>query len=519
MGGSVADAPFSAGFVPPQHTLLDQLPYGLMLLDADGRLLWENRTLMRWLGIPDGDQSPVLGQRIADLPNVAEALGETTLQRVVRGDPLENVALDFQSMLGQTLSFQLTSGPLDDGTPAAVWVSLTQLAKGDEVSGRLLAAQRMEFVGVAVAGVIHDLNNLMTALGGTVSMLRSGEDASDRLLTALEAMLRRSRDITRQLLQAAGRKSSGPEALDLRTPVRQTADLFRHSFGPAVEVHLDLPAYQVPVFGERVKLLQALFNLGVNARDAIGGEGRIDLRLAAVRDSARCGERGWPGHRYALIEVWDDGPGIPPAVADKIFEPFFSTKAPDRGTGMGLSVVQASVWEHDGRIAVRHVEGRGASFAIELPMHLGAVDDDEPTRALSLPRVLANPEQPLTGCRLLVADDEPALRLMLATALDRQGANVVAVEDGERALLALADAPEPFDAAVVDLNMPGMPGLQAIRGLRATDPDLRIIATSGLGPDAAQQAALGEANAEFLAKPFGLGEIVEVLLMSQTDDD
>jgi len=512
-GRLVAETPPQAVYLPANAVLLDALPWGVLLLDGEGRVLWENRALLDAVGIPEGEFPPIMGERIDSLPNVVEAIGEPTLQRVLAGEPMRNVAIDFKTVNGNDLSFQMTSGPLNDGSPAKTFVALEQLAPGDNVSGRLLAAQRMEFVGIAVTGVIHDLNNILTALGGTVTMLRAGEGASDAMLTALEAMLRRSRDITRQLLQAAGRKSVGAEPLDLRTPVRQTADLFRHSFGPNVQVHLDLPRYQVPVFGERVKLLQALFNLGVNARDAMDGAGRIDLRLVSVRDASVCQARSWPGHRYALIEVWDDGPGIPAEVAEHIFEPFYSTKAPDQGTGMGLSVVQASVWEHDGRIGVRQVEGRGASFAIELPMHLGDVVDDEPTRALNIPRVFANPGKPLQGQRFLVADDEPTIRLLLDTALSRQGAVVVTAEDGGEALAALAAATESFDAAIIDLNMPGIPGMEAIRGLRAADDQLRILATSGLSPDERGAAALARANAEFLAKPFGLDEIVEVLLM------
>lgn len=386
-----------------------------------------------------------------------------------------------------------------------------------ELLDRLRAAQRMEFVGVAVTGVIHDLNNLLTALGGTVEILRLGEKADPALLDSLEGMLRRSRDVTQQLLKAARPGDERKEAIDLRTPVRQAVDLLRNSFGSKVRIKKELPSMQLPVMADRTAMLQSLFNLGVNARDAMGGTGELFLELEEISDHRVCRQRGWPGLGYAQLRVSDTGPGIPMHARARLFEPFFSTKGPEGGTGMGLTVVARTVQEHDGRISLVDVPGRGACFQIELPIWPGQVEDDEPTRAMTLPSyILKGGNRPaLEDVRVLVADDEPSLRLLLDGALTARGAVVETVANGPHAVDAARGAKErgePYEVALLDLRMPGGGGAEALAHLRGLDADLRLVVTSGLAPSDEEQDAIDEHGARFLSKPFGLADVVEALL-------
>jgi len=388
-----------------------------------------------------------------------------------------------------------------------------------ELLDRLRAAQRMEFVGVAVTGVIHDLNNLLTALGGTVEILRLGQAADPALLDSLEGMLRRSRDVTGQLLRAARPGDERKEALDLRKPVRQAADLLRNSFGAKVRIHKSLPSTQLPVMVDRTALLQSLFNLGVNARQAMGGAGDLFLELEEVSDIKTCRSRGWPGLGYSRLRVSDTGPGIPAGARDRLFEPFFSTKGPEGGTGMGLAVVARTVRDHDGRIGLVDLEGRGATFQIELPIWPGSVEDDEPTRAMTVPSFIlkSGGKPPLHDVRVLVADDEPSLRLLLESSLTSRGAIVETVTNGRHAVDAARGAKqrgEPFETVLLDLRMPGGGGAEALGPLREIDPYVRLIVTSGLSPSDEEQDAIDEHGAKFLGKPFGLVEVVEALLTS-----
>ncbi len=496
----------------------DGLPCGLLVLDADGVLVWENAEARSILGVPPGVESPAIGRRLVDLPNMAEAGLLPLIEQVLAGRQLRSVVAEFTSLVGRTVSLSVNAGPFADehGVRRGSWLALQDLGEDGVLAGRLLAAQRMEFVGVATTGVIHDLNNLLTALGGTLELLRSGHAADPVLLGALDGMIRRSTDVTRQLLRAARPENERREPIDLRTPVRQASDLLRHSFDDRIRISVSLPGSAVGVVADRTALLQALFNLGVNARDAMQGRGKLFLELDVVADIEFNRSQDWPGRYHARLRVSDDGPEIPVAARARLFEPFFSTKAPDRGTGMGLAVVHRAVTDHDGLIEIGDLPDRGAVFEIRLPMYLGPVDDDEPTKALSVPSYVFDVNRPpLKDKRILVADDEASLRLLLDSALTGRGAIVETVANGRHAVDAVREAIEhgrPYDGAVIDLRMPGGDGTEAIPRIRSLDAGIRILATSGLTPTDAEAAALEADGATFLAKPFQLSEIIDSLV-------
>ncbi|MCP4868865.1 MAG: response regulator [Proteobacteria bacterium] len=497
----------------------DGLPCGLIVLDADGVMIWQNAEAQSILGEP-GQDSLAMGRNVAELPNVDDAGLLPILKQVLDGRELRNVVADLTTLRGKRVSLSVNAGPIDDeaGVRQGVWLAIQDLGEDGALAGRLLSAQRMEFIGVATTGVIHDLNNLLTALGGTLELLRSGAEADPILLGALDGMIRRSTDVTRQLLRAARPEAERFEPLDLNTPVRQAADLLRHSFGKEIRVTLDVPGAAVAVVGDRTALLQAMFNLGVNARDAMGGRGQLFLELAVVADIEFNRSQDWVGRYHARLRVSDDGPGIPPEVRDRLFEPFFSTKSPDRGTGMGLAVVHRAVTDHGGLITIGDLPDRGAVFEILLPMYPGPVDNDEPTKALSVPSYIFDLNRPpLKDKRILVTDDEASLRLLLDTALTGRGATVETVANGRHAVEVIREAMEAgrrFHGAVVDLRMPGGDGTEAIPLMREADPRLKIIATSGLPPTEAEAEDLSKDKAKFVGKPFQLSEIIDLLVLS-----
>ncbi len=490
---------------------LAELPVPLLVLDPDGRIVVESRGFLEMGGVPPGEFSLAAGKIASELPNMQDPALQAIFARILAGDRLRGVPVDITTLRGVELSVAVDSGPLPDGS---FWCTVRDLAEGDLLAGRLLQAQRMEFMGVAVTGVIHDLNNILTGLGGTLELLQEGE-ASDALVKSLAALLRRSRDLTRRLLEAAHPETKGTGPLDLRTPVRQAADLMRNSLGHGMTVTVDLPRRQVPVQADRTEFVRSLFNLAINARDAIGGAGgEIHLEVSVRRDAGKCRSQRWVGPDHARIRVWDSGPGIDPETAARVFEPFFSTKAPDRSTGMGLSVVRRVVLAHDGTIEYVDLPDRGACFDIDLPVFRGVVDDDEPTRVMSMVRPDAV-AKPLAGLRILVADDEPALRLMLGDALTLRGGKITTAEDGRTAVAAIERAGrrgERFDVAVIDFHMPGIAGMDVLRRARQADPAVHLVLCSGMEPAPDLRAELASLQARFLPKPFRLQEAVDAIL-------
>ncbi len=497
-------------------SMAEHAPFGVMVLDAEGRIAWENDSLRAMLAIEPGQPSPALGARVRDLPNIQAAGAAELFDRLLEGGRLKNLLLEFETLTGRNVSLSFDAGPMrgDDGTIEGFWLIGHEAADADSPqAGRMIAVQRMEILGLAVTGVIHDLNNILTALSGTLELVRGGQQAGPDLVTALDGMVRRSQDIAGRLLEVARPGDTEHEPMDLRTPVRQAADLMRNGLGPAIQVEVDLPQHQVPALCNRTMLLQCLFNLGTNARDAMGGAGQIRMTLTVVRDRGECARRGWPGRRYARLIFRDAGPGIPADKAERVFEPFFTTKG-DQGTGMGLAIVHRAVLDHSGTVALVPSQ-TGATFQIELPLYTGPVEDDEPTRTFTFPAPLRAEGPPLQGRRVLVADDEEALRLMLRQALTLRGAEVTAVQDGPAALAALQASIEEgtvFHAGLIDMRMPGLHGIDLLTALRGRAPELTLIASSGLDPSLEDAEELRSLGVRFLGKPFALSDAVEAIL-------
>ncbi|MCO4769664.1 MAG: response regulator [Deltaproteobacteria bacterium] len=514
MGDEPQDA-VPRAFWPVIARFGERAPVGVMLLDAEGRIVWENRTAHAILGLPLDEPSPTRGLKITEMANVQAAGAAALLRSLTSGAEVKDILIDITSITGREISMLMDGGAVrgDDGEVIGAWLAGRDLSNDANQAGRLLALQRMELLGLSVTGVIHDLNNTLTGLSGALELMRGGEQPSHTLLGGLEGMVRRSQDIAARLLEVSRPGNQDLQPMDLRTPVRQAADLMRHGLGPGINIECELPRGQVPVECARTNLLQALFNLGTNARDAMDGTGSIRVGLSSVLDPALCEEMGWDGNRYARITFSDSGPGIPPAMATRIWEPFFTTKG-GSGTGMGLAVVHRAVLDHSGLITLQSTD-EGASFEIRLPMFLGLVDDDEPTRSMVVPRQFNVHGPPLEGQRVLVADDEPALRLVLDSGLAVKGAEVTVVPDGSTALVAAGRALEegvPYHSALVDLHMPGLDGVGLLSELRARHPNLRLVATSGLEPAPAVMDEISGLRATFLPKPFRLAHVVEALM-------
>lgn len=358
-----------------------------------------------------------------------------------------------------------------------------------------LRSQRLESIGNLAGGIAHDLNNVLAPILMSIALLKEDERDAERLetLQTVEECAQRGADLVRQVLTyARGR-------VDVRTPVemsvlvRTVARVLRETFPRGVALHVEAPPDLPPVLGDVTQLHQVLMNLAVNARDAVNGTGRIDLRVSEVATLTG------PG---VLVEVEDNGCGIPPAVQDQMFDPFFTTKAVGHGTGLGLSTVQSIVSSHGGVIRVSSEVGRGTVFQVVLPATAAGMHD-EASVVDDLPKG--------ANQTVLVVDDEEGILQMARKTLERHGYRVRLARHGGEAVEVFSENPGAIAVVVTDMSMPFMDGPTAIRRLRAIDPHIRIIASSGLESVGGAAAAIGTEPVLFIAKPYSAAVLLRTV--------
>jgi signal transduction histidine kinase/CheY-like chemotaxis protein len=359
----------------------------------------------------------------------------------------------------------------------------------------LAQAQKMDAVGQLTGGIAHDFNNLLAVVIGNLDMIgRKTDDERTRRLAgnALQAAERGAK-VTGQLLAFSRTQRLEVRPTEVRSLVEGLTDLIRQTVGPAVQLDVDVAEAGVAVLADPNQLELALLNLAINARDAMPGGGT--LRLAArpvdIRDDPDLADGD-----YVELSVHDTGTGMAAEVAERAFDPFFTTKDVGQGTGLGLSMVYGVAKQSGGVARIRSLPGEGTTVSIILPRTHEAVAQRsraaaEGSGTEALPAMI------------LVVDDEPEVRDVIAATLSELGHEVTAVAGGQEALALLAD--RPFDLLMLDFAMPGMNGADVAQAARRLRPGQKLVFVTGYADTAAIEAAAGDAP--ILRKPFRASEV------------
>jgi len=433
--------------------------------------------------------------------------GDSFFRRLVSDGVVTDYLLRVRRADGTPIWLEVTAhaepyGPDDTVRIDALVRDVSERKKLDDQSRdlyqQLLQAEKMAALGQTVSGVAHELNNpLATIL--TWSERLAGRTLDDGTRRSVDVILReaeRAAKIVRQLLTFARKRQSTRTMVDLNQVVRETLSLRAYEQRVTNIVVIDALASGLPqIFADPHQLQQVLVNLVINAEQAVlGANGRGTLVVRTWHDVAR---------EALVLEINDDGPGVPGEVQAKIFDPFFTTKDVGKGTGLGLTVAYAIVQEHGGRIRVESAAGRGASFFVELPVTGGTL-----LQQASSPPPTAEELQRLAGRRVLVVEDEPALASAVSDSLTDAGFIVDRAENGEEALARVAE--RPYDLVICDLKMPRVDGMAFYRAIAATTPALaaRLIFVTGDVVGTEAERFLEESGCRWLAKPFRLGDLL-----------
>jgi two-component system cell cycle sensor histidine kinase/response regulator CckA len=372
----------------------------------------------------------------------------------------------------------------------------------------LRRAQKMEAIGQLAGGVAHDFNNLLMVIRGHVELLmnRPGVDASvTRNAEAIQKASDRAAGITQQLLAFSRKQVLQARVIEMRTVVKDIANLLRRLLGPMVEFRLQLPQEPLWVRADESQLEQVVLNLAINARDAMPNGGTVTAIVDRVAGDSHFVRRrpGMPEQDYIRLRVIDTGTGMDAATQARIFEPFFTTKEFGKGTGLGLATVYGVVKQSDGWIWVDSALGAGTTFEIFLP----AVDEpgEEEAKAEKKARQAGGSET------IMVVDDEEGVREVASQYLSARGYRVLAAESGAQALELAKGESGKIDVLVTDALMPGMSGPALAKALLSQRPSTKVLYISGYAEDTTLLEDARERGEAFLQKPFGLDSLAEKL--------
>ena len=449
---------------------------------------------------PDGRLQPFAADRFVD-----ERARTDFLTRLRRDGAVSNYLVRLRRADDSSMWVEVTAtlhAPDDQGPPRldALVRDVSERRKldalGRDPGHELVQSEKMAALGQTISGVAHELNNPLATILTCAERLaaRPVEAETKRGVETILGEAERAARIVRNLLTFARKRNTTRALVDMNGIVRDTLALRAYEQRMSNITTLDALASGLPhIFSDPHQVKQVLLNLIINAEHAmLAANGRGSLVTRSWYDDAQ---------GMVTLEVNDDGPGIPDDVRTRIFDPFYTTKAIGKGTGLGLTVAYAIVQEHGGQIRVDSAPGAGASFFVSFPAGAGV------WRAAPAATV---DRTPAAGARVLLVEDEPALAAAVADSLADAGYRVERAGDGEEALQRVED--QPFDLVICDLKMPRLDGRAFYRVLCETNPSLarRMIFVTGdvAGTDA--DRFLVETGCRWLAKPFRLHDLLRV---------
>lgn len=396
------------------------------------------------------------------------------------------------------------SRPMSRGDQREIMLQFIDNSEQKRLQGQFIQSQKMQAVGQLAGGIAHDFNNLLTAMIGYCDLLLQKylpNDPSYNDVVQIKQNANRAANLVRQLLAFSRQQTLQPKVVNVTDNLVELSTLLRRLIGAGIELKMaharDLWLIKVDVS----QLEQVIINLVVNARDSMSEGGTLTIRTSNLQymKQQRVGHDVVTKGDYVMVEVVDTGHGIPAEHLDFIFEPFFSTKEIGEGTGLGLSTVYGIVKQTGGFVIVDSKVGKGTTFKILLPRHQGAMEIEIPKQEIML--------QDLTGGgRVLLVEDEDAVRTFSARALREKGYTVIEAPNGEVALT-MVQKGEKFDVLITDVVMPKMDGPTLSKKIRDMYPDAKTIFISGYTEDTFRKNLDHDAKIHFLPKPYTLKDL------------
>ena len=398
----------------------------------------------------------------------------------------------------------------EDDTPVRFIGVVRDITETRRLESQERQAQKLDALGTLAGGIAHDFNNIIAVLRGNLAIVRSELAANAEVMSSvvdMENACNRATALVRQILTFGRRQEQNRKVLQLESVVKDGMRLLRATLPAEIDIRFhDAPQVLPPVLVDPNQIHQIIANLGINASHAIGRrQGAIEVWVESVQvdQALAASSADLKEGRYVRVRFSDNGAGMSREVMDRIFEPFFSTKTPSAGTGLGLSVVRGILKNHDAAISVYSEIDRGTRFNLYFPTV------SHPAQVAELGKKAASPQG--RGERILYVDDEESLVILAKRMLERMGYQVSGFKDATEAIAAFAGAPQDFDLVLTDLSMPGISGMEVARRVLQIRPDIPVLLATGYvrNEDVEQARAIG--IREVIWKPQTIGEMGDLL--------
>ncbi len=479
------------------ESLINNLPLALVMRDPEGHVLGDNPAFHKLFVDNDaGTGQERFNNMLHTLPDLSALLKEGLRGK---GGSIEEMEIPAHYMNGQQPGFfNISCVPITnpEGVTTEIVMLFEDIGERRALRNQLIQSQKMESVGSLAGGIAHDFSAILGGIMSNTAFLQdkhAADKESSEHLSVIERAVSRAGQLTRQLLGFARQAPEQQEELAVDAVIDRTLELFQRSIRPNIHLQREGDSSLPPLLGDTMKLEQMLLNLLLNAVDAIDGEGAITLKSRErLLDDHEAEALELKAGRYIELDVQDTGSGILEADLSRVFDPFFSTKGPGKGTGLGLTMVYNIVESHRGHVEIKSRRGFGTRVRVLLPQapsHAGEEGAEG------------------SGSLIWVVDDDKVLRDMLRRILESQGYRVATWDSGENALSQLRKTQEVPELWIVDMLMRGMSGLETREEILKILPDSRLLFCSGYTTHQKGELLNLPGVRGFIEKPFTLSSL------------
>ena len=489
---------------PHLTTIVEELKDGFCTIDLQGNFLYRNQAALEIFEMKNNDNLNFFKNIVRD---------EITIKKISdsleKQDFIKDIELDLYTVSHKKLPVLLSINRIKNPSHKPVGMSLLikDMTYIKKVQHQLLQAQKMESIGMLVSGIAHEFNNILTGIipnAELIKMTSAEDDANYLRAKSIQKSATRASEIVKKLLSfARDNKSDDKGVSNFLQIASETVDIIYQLFGKNIRIETNFQKNLYNVNLTPTQLQQIIMNLALNAKDAITGPGKITIKAENYQITPNNQNNNQlPEGKYILFQISDTGQGIDENDISKIFNPFFSTKEPGKGSGLGLSIVYGIINKIKGKIDVKSVPKVGTTFTIYFP----ATDrfDNLETKEYQLRPVGK-------GYTILVIDDEKMIREMASDILISLGYDVILAANGTEGIKIYEKNKEKINVVILDLIMPRMNGFTCYENLKRINPDVKVIVTSGVS-EIKQKIEMERLGiTAYIAKPFSLQSIAETI--------